>query len=110
MNPSSNPEEELRRREKELREREHALRLRELEAEINQTHQPPLYETAKHQPSKKSLQQWSKQLVNVAQFMGIAVAVIITIRIATWLTGVVIVGGVAWVAYKLFFESDRSRR
>jgi|SRR6476469_1102950 len=111
MNPhDDNREAEMRRREQELKDREHALRLRELETEINQKYQPPLYETVKHQPSQTSLQQWSKQLVNVAKFMGIVVAVIVTIRIATWLTGVVIVAGVAWVAYKLFFEGDRARR
>lgn len=107
MDSNNNREAELRRREQELKEREHALRLRELEAEINQ---PPLYETVKHQRSPNFLQNWSGQLVNVAKFLAIMVAVIVTIRIATWLTGVVIVGGIAWVAYKLFFASDRSQR
>lgn len=105
MNSQDDQDNELRRREQELQAREHAIRLRELEAEIT-----PLYQTVKHQEPESSLKRWYGKLVNVGKFLAIIVAVVISIKIATGLATVMMIGAVAWVAYKLFLESDRSKR
>jgi ferric-dicitrate binding protein FerR (iron transport regulator) len=107
MNSQDDNENELQRKERELQERENALRLRELEAEINQ---PPLYETAKHQEPEGSVKRRFGQLVNVAKFLAIVVAVVVTIKVGLTLAYVLMIGAIAWVAYKIFLESDRSKR
>jgi Flp pilus assembly protein TadB len=107
MNSQNDNKNELQRRERELQEREKALRLRELEAEINQ---PPLYETAKHQEPQSSLKRRYGQLINVAKFLAIVVAVVVTIKVGLTLAYVLMIGAIAWVAYKIFLESDRSKR
>lgn len=113
MTSPNNRDDELRRREQELQDRERALRLRELESEIYaqpQPHEPPISPTTKHQDSKRSLQQRYKQALEVAKFLGIVIAVVFAIRVATWLATAVLIGGVAWVAYKLFLSGDRAKR
>jgi hypothetical protein len=103
MNSPNGKESELRRRERELEERERAIRLRELEAEINRS-DPPLYQTSRQTP-EKSRKLSLKKLANVGKFFGLVVVTIISLKIASWLTGVVIVAGIAWFAYIIFFNS-----
>lgn len=107
MNSQDDENNELQRRERELQERERELRLRELEVEINQ---PPLYQTKKHQPPEKSLKQWHGKLATVGKFLALVVAVVVAVKLAISLAYVIMFGAIAWVAYKLFFESDRSKR
>lgn len=110
MNSPNRKEEELQQREKELQEREHALRLRELEAELYQqspTSEPPISPTSKHREPEGKLNQRFRQVVTVVKFLGIVIAVVVAVRIATWLATAVMVGGIAWIAYKLFLEKDR---
>ncbi|HEY9667692.1 MAG TPA: hypothetical protein V6C91_12860 [Coleofasciculaceae cyanobacterium] len=107
MNSQNDNENELRRLERELQERERAIRLREIEAEINQ---PPLHQTRKHQPPEKAQKLWYGKLVNIGKFLALIIAVAVSFKIAASLATIILVGGVAWVAYKLFFESDRSTR
>ena len=102
---------ELRHKEQELRKREQEIRLRELEAEIDRP--VPEYRTIKYEePDSKvkegKLQQWRRKITAVAQFTGIVIAVVVAVRIASWLATAVIVGGIAWIAYKMFFAKDRS--
>lgn len=106
MNSQDDKDKELQRRERELQAREHAIRLRDLEAQINQ---PPLSGTRKHQKPESSLKQRYGKLVKIGKFLAIVVAVVVSIRIATSLAAVILVGALAWVIYKLFFESDRNR-
>jgi sugar phosphate isomerase/epimerase len=109
--PNSNPD-ELRRREQALQARERALRLRELEAEIyaqNTPPEPPIVPTRRHQEPERAMQRQFRKVLEVAKFLGIVVAVVIAIRIATWLATAVMIGAVAWIAYKLFFEGDHRR-
>jgi hypothetical protein len=105
MNPQNSREEELRRREQELKERELALRLKELESELHPP-EPPLHQTTKHTPAETTVQRWQRKLVKVATFLGIVIAVIVAIRVASVLATAVIVGGIAFVAYKVFFEGE----
>lgn len=107
MNSPDDKEQQLRRREQELKDREHEIRLRELDAEINQ---PPLHQTVKHQTKESPLKRRYGTLVKVGKFIAIIVALVVGIKIATWLASVILVGAVAWVAYKLFFEGDRSKK
>ena len=102
---------ELRHKEQELRKREQEAQLRELEAEIDRS--VPEYRTTKYeepdsQVKEAKLQQWRRKIIAVAQFTGIVIAVVVAVRIATWLATVVIVGGIALIAYKMFFAEDRS--
>jgi hypothetical protein len=101
---------ELRHKEQELRKREQEIRLRELEAEIDRS--VPEHRTSKYEePDSKvngKLKQWRRKIIAVAQFTGIVIATIVAVRIASWLATAVIVGGIAWIAYTMFFAKDRS--
>ena len=107
MSSQDDKDNELQRREQELQARERAIRLRELEAEINQ---PLLYQTQKSQKLETSAKQRYGKLIKVGQFFALVIAVVVAIRIATALAFVIMVGAVAWVAYKIFFQSDRAKR
>ena len=99
---------ELRHKEQELRKREQEIRLRELEAEIDRS--VPAYITSKYEEPDSQvngkLKQWRRKIIAAAQFTGIVIAVIVAVRIATWLATAVIVGGIALIAYKIFVEED----
>lgn len=106
MNSQKHPNEDHQQREKELQERERALRLRELEAELSQ---PALLPTTKHQETR-SLQRWTKKARTIVTFVGIVLVTVVAVRIAAQLAGVVMVLGIAWIAYKLFFERDTPKK
>ena len=110
MNSPDKKARELRHKEQELRKREQEMQLRELEAEIDRS--VPEYRTTKYEEPdsqvKGKLQQWRRKIIAVAQFTGIVIAVVVAVRIAFWLATVVIVGGIALIAYKMFFAKDRS--
>jgi anti-sigma-K factor RskA len=101
---------ELRHKEQELRKREQEIRLRELEAEIDRS--VPEHRTSKYEEPdsqvKGKLKQWRRKIIAVAQFTGIVIATVVAVRIASWLATAVIVGGIAWIAYTMFFAKDRS--
>lgn len=105
MNHPNNHEDELRRREQELKERELSLRLRELEADLTKK-EPPLMTTTKHQASRGSLKSWTRKIVTLGKFLLVVAAVVMAVRVASWLAMIVIVGGIAWIAYKILFERD----
>jgi ferric-dicitrate binding protein FerR (iron transport regulator) len=111
MNPQSDQEAELRRREQELKDREHAIRLREMEADLYQSSspEPPLSPTKKHQEPEGKMRRRLRQAKNIAIFVGIVIVAAAAVRIATTLATAVIVLGIAWVAYKIFFERDRKK-
>jgi Flp pilus assembly protein TadB len=111
MNSPDKKTRELRHKEQELRKREQEAQLRELEAEIDRS--VPEYRTSKYeepdsQVKEGKLQQWRRKIIAVAQFTGIVIAVIVAVRIAFWLATAVIVGGIALIAYKMFFAEERS--
>ena len=98
-------EEQLRRREAELKARELQIRMRELEAELDST---PVHPTYKHKETPTNKRTWLKQLPNIGKFLLMIVAVIVAIRIATWLATAALIVGIGWVGYKLFLEGDRT--
>jgi hypothetical protein len=108
---SPHSSDDLQRRQQEIEDRERALRLREIEAELYQQAppQPPLYETVKHDPPATQKQALMKKITRVAAFFGIVIGVMVAVRIASMLGTVVIVGGIAFVIYKIFVE-ERPRK
>jgi ferric-dicitrate binding protein FerR (iron transport regulator) len=104
MNPQNKQEEELRRREQELQEREQALRIKQLELELGHA---PITSAGKSAPSESPVNRRYRQILNLAKFLGLVIAVVVAIRIAAWLATMVMIGSVIWVIYKLFFASDR---
>jgi Flp pilus assembly protein TadB len=106
-------DEELQQRERELKEREHALRLRELEAEIAQKSQPeqvPVSPTTRHSIPEKRFQLLRIKGTRILTFLGLVVATIVTIKVASSLTTIVFVGIIALVIYSLVFGFDRRDR
>lgn len=102
---------ELRHKEQELRKREQEIRLRELEAEIDRSvpeHRTSKYEEPDSKVKEGKLQQWRRKITAAAQFTGVVIATVVAVRIASWLATAVIVGGIAWIAYTMFFAKDRS--
>jgi hypothetical protein len=109
MNSPHHSDDDLRRREQELRDRERALRLREIEAEL---HHPPLSPTTPlqmtpHPRETSKLAGKYRQIRNVAAFLGIVVVVAVAVKIASQLAAAVMVGGIAWVAYKMLIDGKR---
>ncbi|MBD1884777.1 hypothetical protein [Microcoleus vaginatus] len=108
MNSPDKKTRELRHKEQELRKREQESVLRELEAEIDRS--VPEYLTSKYkEPDSQvngKLKQWRRKILAVAQFTGIVIAVVVAVRIATWLATALMVGGIALIAYEMFVEED----
>jgi hypothetical protein len=59
-------------------------------------------------PSNTRIERWKRQLIQVGKFMGVVIAVIVAIRIASWLATIVMIGGIAWVIYQIFL-ADRPK-
>ncbi|MBW4613126.1 MAG: DUF3040 domain-containing protein [Desmonostoc vinosum HA7617-LM4] len=108
MTSQNDRHEELEQRERLLRQREMELRLREMEAKI---HDPdaPFYQTVKHQ-QPNSQKPWMKKFILGAKLIAIGVTVLIAVRIAAILAGIIIVAALTFVSYKLFFDSQINTR
>lgn len=103
MNSEDKNNQEIQRRQRELEAREQAIRLRELEAEINQS---IVYEPVKYQEPERRVKLWGKKLGMAVRFLGIVIVVGVAVKVASWLATAVIVGGISWIAYKIFFEKE----
>lgn len=103
MNSGNDKDKELQRREQELQERENAIRIRELESEIN-SKEPPLHQTSRYRQG--SLKSWQKKIVMAGKFFILVVAVIVSVKVATWIAGIIIAGALVFLSYKLFLESE----
>jgi hypothetical protein len=125
---SINPDDALRQREELLRQRELELRIRELESELKtrgsnfhpaseptssttgpagaQRPDPAVNPTSKYKGKSTRWDKWNGKLWMGLQFVLVVIAVIAAIKIAHWLGGALIIGMIAWVAYKVFFETD----
>ena len=105
MNPDhQSKEQELKNREEELKEREIKVRMRELESELEAS--TPVKPTVKHKGALSF--GWYNRLPKLVQFGLLVVGVIVAIRVATWLAGVLLLFTIGWVFYKLFLERDRN--
>jgi hypothetical protein len=124
VNNPDDRETDLTQREQLLRQRELELRIRELENKLqgasghnpaavpaagasnSQAPEPPVTPTKPYREKKTRWNRWQGKLWMGLQFILIVIAVIVAIRIANWLGMALIVGMIAWVAYKVFFEVD----
>ncbi|MDJ0735578.1 MAG: hypothetical protein QNJ47_16215 [Nostocaceae cyanobacterium] len=105
MNSPEDYEKELERRERQLKEKETEIRLRELESEIV-AKDGQVYQTVKHQPEKTG-KPWQKKAILGLKLFALAVIGLVAVRLSSYLAGAVIVGGLAFAAYKLFFNQDK---
>ena len=97
-------EEKIRQREDALKARELKLRLKEIEQELDDI---PVQPTVKHrEPAKPKARRMLRKIGTLGKFLLIVISVIVAIRIAAWVSTLIILFGVGWVAYKLFIESD----
>lgn len=112
MNSQDDKYNDLQHREQELQERERSIRLREIETELYQQ-QPPMHQTVPLKQQQKSegwLKRWQRRILKLGKFAALIVVVVISYKVAVQLAGVIIVGTIAFVSYKLFIESDKSEQ
>ena len=109
---SSNPnEQDLQQREADLRDRELALKLKEMEQELSRVKQT---NPRRQQPSKPAtmpsrLRRWRRNAIEGVKLFAVVVGVVAAVRVAYWLASIVLVLGVSYLIYKLFF-ADRFNR
>lgn len=103
MTPPDERNDELERRERELREREIEIRLREMEADIN-SQDAPFHQTQKHL-AQKNQKSWMKKAILGGKLFLIGVVAIAAVKVAAAVSGMIILGLVVWVTYKLFSDS-----
>ncbi|MEG3977087.1 hypothetical protein QT970_21050 [Microcoleus sp. herbarium8] len=108
MNYPDQKAREIRHKKQELRKQQQELLLDELAAEIDRS--VPAYLTSNcEEPDSKShnqIKQWRRKMLAITQFAGIFIAVIVTVRVASWLAIVLIVGVITLIVYNIFFEED----
>ncbi len=115
--PHHEKETELRQREAELQKREMEIRLRELEAELHQrppATPAPQVEVQTVYPGKSAKpetrwQRWQRSIGNFAKFCIVLIIVLAAFRVSLLIANILIVGTVAFVAYKLFFDGKSNR-
>jgi Flp pilus assembly protein TadB len=99
--------ENLERIERQIREKETELRLRHLEDRVNADN-AKVYPTVKHQP-EKSEKLWQKKAILGAKLFALGVMAIVAVKVASFLAGIVIIGLLGFVAYKLFFDQNKKK-
>ena len=77
-------------------------RLREIDDQINGIN-APFYQTQKHK-FEKSQKPWLRKVILGGQLFGLAVATIVAVKVASALAGIVMIGILAFLVYKLFLE------
>jgi hypothetical protein len=105
MNDSNNQPNKIQNKEREIQAREEAIRLKELEYELYQK-EAPFYKTVPDQPPENKLKRWTRQAVKIGKFLGVVVVGIAAIQLGAWIAGFILVGGIAWFSYQIFFNSD----
>ncbi|AFY45956.1 Protein of unknown function (DUF3040) [Nostoc sp. PCC 7524] len=105
MTSQHNRHDELEQRERLLREKEVEIRLREMEQKMS-VNDTPFHQTVKHQ-TENSPKPWVKKLIIAGKLFALGVAALVAVRVASVLAGFVIMAVLAWVAYKLFFETRK---
>lgn len=105
MNDFNHKANDLEQKEKEIAAREREIRLRELEHELYKQ-EAPFYKTVPDTPPENKLKRWTRQAVKIGKFLGVVVIGIAAIQLGAWIAGFILVGGIAWFSYKIFFDSD----
>ncbi len=109
MNSTDKKSRQLRHKQQKLRKHEQQILLRELESAIDSS--VPAYLTIQYnepdtQTNSKLKQQWRRKIIANAQFIGIVIAVIFVVRMASWLATALVIGGIALIIHKTLFEED----
>lgn len=95
---------DIERIERQLQEKETKQRLRELEGEVNA--KDVNYKSVKHQPEASEAVRQKKVVLGLKLF-ALAVVAIVAVKVASVVAGIVIVGLLSFVGYKLFFSSKK---
>lgn len=108
--------EELKEREQAIKEREMQLRMRELEAEIREkaevsVEQPPFGDTPDQPMESASAvkRRWHK-IMFYGKLIALGGAAAVMVILASWLAGILIIAGLIYFTYVLFFQSDRKKK
>jgi divalent metal cation (Fe/Co/Zn/Cd) transporter len=88
-------------------QRQVEMRIRRIESSINQA-DIPLHNV--QQMPEKPPKLWKKRVILGVKLFGLGVAVLVAVRVASALAGIIIFAVLGWVAYKLFIESSNKRR
>lgn len=101
----------MRQREAELRERELALQLREMEMELKKAKGDRLSTEIANPPFKRPgrIRRWRRNAIEGLKLFAVVVAVMAAIRVAYWLASVLVVLGVGYLVYKLYFAQRFNR-
>nr|WP_243146825.1 hypothetical protein [Scytonema sp. UIC 10036] len=83
------------------------MRLRELDNQMNADN-AEVYQTVKHQ-SKNFEKPWQKKAILGAKLFALGVIAIVAVKVASFIAGIVIIGLLGFVAYKLFFDQKRMK-
>ncbi|MBF2005821.1 hypothetical protein ACF3DV_17905 [Chlorogloeopsis fritschii PCC 9212] len=95
----------LQRIEHQLRQKETEQRLQELEAEIH-AKDINVYKPIKDKPEASGKLRQTQVILGLKLF-AFAIVTIAAVKIASVLAGVIIVGTIGFVAYKLFFTEKK---
>jgi Flp pilus assembly protein TadB len=96
---------DLQRIERLLQEKEKRMQVPQSNSE-NYSKNAKLYKTVKHQPENSGNLLQKKVILGLKLF-GLAVATIVAVRIASIVAGIVIAGVLTFIAYKMFFHSEK---
>ena len=102
---------DLHQREAELRERELSLQLKEMEMELQKAKGDRLSTETAAPPAQQPgrIRRWRRNALEGLKLFAVVVAVMAAIRIAYWLASVLMVLGVGYLVYKLYFAERFNR-
>ena len=109
MNSTEKKSRQVRHKEQQLRKHEQENLVRELEVAIDLSVPAYLitnYNEPDTQANSKLKQRWRRKILATARFIGIIIAVIFVVRMASWLGTGLVIGGIALIVHKTFFEED----
>jgi hypothetical protein len=93
-----------------------ALRLQELELEIAKASSPETRSDSASDISRKekgslisTQKPWYRRVPLLLKVLGVGLLILIGLRIATWLISMVLLVGVVWVIYKIFWDPGEGK-
>ncbi|MEO0854993.1 MAG: hypothetical protein AAFY15_16035 [Cyanobacteria bacterium J06648_11] len=102
-------DEQLQQKLEELERREQALRLREMEMDITKPAVDADVEVVSEASPKLAgwaFRRWRRKFMMGVKFFGLVIAIVVAVRVAIQLAAAVMIIGIAWLAYQLFFAKD----
>lgn len=100
-------EDQIRRQENKVKAQELKKRLAELEKDLVETPaQPRVKHVEVAEPASES-RLISKKWSDWGKFCLMVSVVIVSIKLATWIGTVLLLGGMSWAFYKMFLESKK---